>query len=495
MTGRPPTSWSSLHRIAVPAMLVTAEATWASILLSAAFNSSPGPHVRLPFLALALPAALAVAWMAAILRLRWRWWWKAPVVGIGAAAGLALTAGVIGELSRSGSWWSTATEPWSATGHAAAVTAGVAWFAATLAWARGLWLGAAPQSFRHVAWSLGLGALAFIGIFAGRGDHQAAAFLANTSKAGWLFFVFFPLTAAAAALVRERQLEETWLNRSGTPPGLVWASVLALPMVGIGLIALLLAVIVGPGAPIVGRGVARAAEAVGAAVVAAVRWLAHLVPRSHPRPAQPLPGAPAHTPQAPRLHSAVPVHSYVTVPTVVWLILAALAALGVVYFLIRNVPGRLKWRSSLPDEEVDEERSSLFSWRHLFSQLRAALWRWPWRRRLPAGPGPRPATESAADEAAMASVRQSYRQLLVTARATGRGRRISETAHELEGRLSVELTPAPVDALRGLTFLYDGVRYGARPASESADTAAAVQSDTVRAALQEMASEAAQPGP
>ena len=476
-------------------MLVTAEATWASILLSAAINSSPGPHVRLPFLALAIPAAVAVAWSAAILRMRWRWWWKAPVVGIGVVVGLALTAGLIGELSRSGSWWSTATKPWSAPGHAAAVAAGVAWLAAILAWARGLWLGAAPQSFRHVAWSLGLGALAFIGIFAGRGDHHATAFLANTSKAGWLFFVFFPLTAAAAALVRERQLEETWLARSGSPPGLVWASVLVLPMVGIGLIALLLAVIVGPGAPIVGRGVARAAEAVGAGVVAAVRWLAHLIPRSHPRPAPTAPGAPAHTQQVPRPHTAVPVHSYVTIPVVVWEILAALAAVGLVYFLIRHFPRRLKWRSSPGDEEVDEERSSLFSWRHLFSQLRSALWRWPWRRRLPAGPGPRPATESAADEAAMASVRQSYRQLLVTARATGRGRRTSETARELEGRLSVELTPAPADALRGLTFLYDGVRYGASPASELANTAAAGQSDTVRAALEVMANEAAHPGP
>lgn len=480
--------------MAVPAVLVTAEATWASMLLSAAVNSSGGPHVRLPFLALAIPAVLAVAWCAAIMRLRWRWWWKALVVALGVVIGLPLTAGLIAELSRSGSWWPTATEPWSATGHGAAVVAGMAWLAAALAWGRGTWLGVAAPSFRHVVCSLGVGLAAFIGIFAGRGDHQAVAFQASTAGAAWLFFVFFPLTAAAAALARERELEETWLARSGTPPGLVWVSVLALPMVGIGLVALLLAIIVGPGAPIVGRGVARAALAVWAGIAAAARWLWDLLPRSHSSPGNPGAGLPPR--RLPAEHLPGPVHSSLAVPAVVWVIIAVLAAVAGGYFFVRfvigNFPSRLKWWSQ-PEEPVDEERTSLFSWRHLWSQLRAAVWRWPRRRRL-ARPAAVEPTVSAGDEAELASVRRAYRRFLSTARASGRGRGASETAHELETRLSAELTPDPAGALRELTSLYQGVRYGAAEPGEPAHTAATAQSDTVRAALEEMAAEANQVG-
>jgi hypothetical protein len=166
--------------------------------------------------------------------------------------------------------------------------------------------------------------------------------------------------------------------------------------------------------------------------------------------------------------------------------------LGVVaaaYFVVRNFPSRLKWRPTLSRDDVDEERSSLFSWGHLWSQLRAAVWRWP-RRRRPATPAPVAVPEGSGDEAELASVRRAYRGLLVTARATGRGRMRSETAHELETRLSAELTPAPADALRDLTFLYQDVRYGAADPAESAHVAAAVHSNTVQAALEEMASEA-----
>ncbi len=469
-------------------MLVVAEATWVSLLLGAAVNGSPGPHVRLPFLALAIPAVVAVVWSAAIVRLRWRWWWKGPLLAFGVLIGLALSAGLIAALSRSGSWWSTATEPWSASGHPAAVVAGVAWLGAILAWGRGVWLGIRPPSFRHVVCSLAIGGAAFIGVFAGRGDHHAAAFLANTSGAGWLFFVFFPLTAAAAALARERELEETWLARSGDPPGLVWVSVLALPMVAIGLVALLLAVIVGPGAPIVGRGVARGARDIWAGISAAIGWLWNLVPRSHAGPVK-APGAGGRTGRVPSSHLAGPVHSSLTVPPVVWVIIAVLAVVAAAYFVVRHLPSRMRWRPSFSRDAVDEERTSIFSWGHLWSQLRSALWRRPWRRR-PAPPAPVVAPESAGEEAELASVRQAYRGLLFTARATGRGRMTAETAHELETRLSAELTPAPADALRELTFVYHDVRYGTAEPAEPVHMAAVVQSDAVRAALEEMAGEA-----
>jgi hypothetical protein len=66
----------------------------------------------------------------------------------------------------------------------------------------------------------------------------------------------------------------------------------------------------------------------------------------------------------------------------------------------------------------------------------------------------------------------------------------SETAHELETRLSAELTPVPAGALRELTFVYQDVRYGAAASGEAAQMAAAAQSTPVRAALEEMAGEA-----
>jgi hypothetical protein len=369
----------------------------------------------------------------------------------------------------------------------------MAWLAAGLAWGRGAWLGVRSPSFRHVVWSLACGGAAYIGIFAGRGDHQAASFLANTSGAGWLFFVFFPLSAAAAALARERELEVTWLGRSGSPPGLVWVSVLALPMLGIGLVALLLAVIVGPGAPIVGRGVARAATEVWAGVTAAAGWLWHLIPRSHSGPPKP-PG----TAGLPRRIPATPVpdhvHSSLTVPPAVWAVIAGLAVVAAAYFVVRHLPSPARWRPRLSRDAVEEERSSLFSWRHLWSQLRGALWRWP-RRRRPARLAPVPVPQSAPDQPELASVRLAYRRFLSTARATGWGRMSSETARELEARVSVELTPDPADALRALTFLYHDVRYGAAEPAQPARAAAVAQSDTVRAALEEMVSEADPPGP
>src|ERR1700683_1333788 len=65
---------------AVPACLVVGEATWVSLLVSASYNGSTGPHVRLPYLGFAVPAVLAVTATAATARLRWRWGWPALLV-------------------------------------------------------------------------------------------------------------------------------------------------------------------------------------------------------------------------------------------------------------------------------------------------------------------------------------------------------------------------------------------------------------------------------
>ena len=207
-------------------------------------------------------------------------------------------------------------------------------------------------------------------------------------------------------------------------------------------------------------------------MAAAVGWLWHLVPRSHAGPARP-PGVGGRTGRVPQSHLGGQGHSSVLVPAVVWVIIAVLAVVAAAWFLVRNVPSRIRWRPKLSrDPAVDEERSSLFSWGHLWSQLRGALVA---LAPPPAARPPRPRRRrrrASGEEAELASVRQAYRGLLVTARATGRGRMTSETAHELESRLSAELTPAPADALRELTFLYHDVRYGAAHPAESAHVAA-----------------------
>src|SRR5580704_5726877 len=214
MAGNRPTSWTFSSRTLIAGALVVAESAWVSLLVNAAVNGSPGPHVHLPFLALAIPAVAAAAVSAASGRLGWRWWWQGAVLAPAVVAGAAVTAGLTSSLTRSGSFWRVAVQPWTADGHPAAVAAGAAWFVAGLAWARGTWLGIAPPTLRQAAWSVGLGGAAFLGVFAGRADVHSTAFRAATGPAGWLLFVAFPFATAAVALIHEHDLEAQVLLRA-----------------------------------------------------------------------------------------------------------------------------------------------------------------------------------------------------------------------------------------------------------------------------------------
>ncbi len=159
-----------------------------------------------------------------------------PVVVVGAS----LTAATVGVLtSGSGSWWRLATQPWSVTGHTAATVAGMAWFVAALAWARGTWLGTVSPSFRATVWSLGLGAAAFIGMFLGRADRHAAAFRATTAGAGWLLFLWFPLVRhCGGAGTGARYWRDRPCRAPRSRPSAQWLTMLSLPMLGVALIAL-----------------------------------------------------------------------------------------------------------------------------------------------------------------------------------------------------------------------------------------------------------------
>jgi len=460
--------------------MVIAESTWVSLLVNAVVNGSTGPHVRLPFPVLAVPAVAAVAVGATGARVGRRWWWQAAVLIPAVVASAAVSAGIIGSLTRSGSPWRVGTQPWTAAGHPAAVTAGAAWFVAGLAWIRGAWLGVAPPSLRHAGWSVGLGGAAFLGIFAGRAEAHAAAFRAATGPAGWLLFVGFPFAAAAVALVREHDLEVQVLLHARSQPGGIWLTVLALPMLGVALVALVLAVVGGPVAPVVGRAAARAAEAIWWLVAAAAAALGRLLPGARTRPAT-TPAVPVGPPvKAP----PPPGHTAAVLPPVVWQVLAAVALVGLVVAIARFV--RPHWRRRWSPEGVTDtgEHDSVFTWAHLLSQvlggIRALLNR---LRRRPGGAGVPVAPMAPEDGAGPETVRHAYRRMLAAARASGSARSATETTRELAGRLASGPAVSAAGPLGGLTATYDAVRYGELEPAEQARAHATAQADLVSAAL------------
>jgi hypothetical protein len=485
MIGKNATSWSWLNSIGIPALLVIAEATWVSLLIDATVDTTNGPHPDVPFLALAVSALAAVAAAGGVGRIAWNWWRRVLVLIPIVVFGVSVSAATLSVLtSGSGSWWSTAIKPWSVGGHAAASAAGAAWFVAVLAWGRGVWVAAVAPSFRATVWSLGLGAAAFTGIFLGRADRHAVAFNSATGGAGWLLFLWFPLAATVVVLVRERDLEKQALLRARSRPTAQWLTVLTLPMLGVALVALAIAVVVGPGAPLVGHAVARVATAVWHSIVSVARWLRSLFPGgdSHPGSSR-IPTQPSRPPTHYLPSKAAHVHS--SLPVIIFEVLAVVIVVGAILYLARNFrPLRFRWKP--PNAAVEDEvRDSVFSWRHLGKQLWEALlgWRKSLRRRRQERTTPVLPFEASHQPRSAENVRQAYRRMLRAARASGRGRHANETTQELQGRLTTALANRPAEALAALTYLYEGVRYGEIDPSEGGRAQATADSDRVTAAL------------
>ena len=276
--------WNWLHNVAVPVALAVIEATWASLCLSAIVNGSGRFHMDLPYLAFALPAATAACLVGLSGRLSWRWWQRSIAVAPLVVLGAALTAGLVSELSVPGSFAAVALHPWTVVGRVPSETAAIAWLVAALTWLRGTWLGARPITFAHAAWSVSLGVLAFVVLFLVlAADHHPAAHLA-TPLAAVLFIVFFAGSIAVLALVRERDVEVEAQGRSNSRPSGAWLTVLAIPLLGVAAVALVVVLLVGPLAPLVGRGVERAGLGIGAAIAWLARAIADLFPKSHPKP-------------------------------------------------------------------------------------------------------------------------------------------------------------------------------------------------------------------
>src|SRR4051795_10683015 len=120
MTGPRDRAWTSLHRVAVPALWAAADATWAAVWIGAAANTSATFRMHLPYFAFAVPAVVAAVISGWTGRFGWHLWRRvlmlAPIVVVGAA----VTAGALSEGSVDGSFWRVAIHPWTWVGSAPA---------------------------------------------------------------------------------------------------------------------------------------------------------------------------------------------------------------------------------------------------------------------------------------------------------------------------------------------------------------------------------------
>ncbi|HLI00034.1 MAG TPA: DUF4129 domain-containing protein [Acidimicrobiales bacterium] len=479
--------------LAAPLLLAVSEAGWGSLLLRSWAADGRHVHLSLPYLAVLLPLAAAVAGVGAARRVlpagRGR---SARVLRRTALAalvviGLMLSAGTISSLSVGGSWLVAATHPWASVGHEATVVARTAWVVAVLTWLRGTWLVSVELSARQVVLS-GVGAaVTFLAVFISHAASPHSQFAATTGGAGALFFVTFPAAGAAVALVRQQELEEIVLQRRGSGPGGVWLTTLLVPMLVVSAVGLAVATIGGPVARFAGRLAADIVRLAARALAALFSLLPGINIHVKPAPPHGLPaGVPGH------LKNVHPGH------TPGWLLAVAIAVsavvvAGLVYLIVRLVLRYLADHRPQPGVAAeDEERDSVFSWSHLLAQLRGALRRLVPRRRrragTPSGVGRAAAGAGGPDAEGGASagpldVRAAYRRLLVESRRLGLGRRPPETPLELETRFAAVLSSRVVDHAGGdvdaLTDVYNGVRYGAAVTGDAEARAATARVERI----------------
>jgi hypothetical protein len=470
MTGETTTSWSWLHSLAVPAVVAAVEATWISAWLGVAAHVGPHHPADVPWLAVAAPAVVAVG--AGTLRPRL----PHPELGAGrvaarvlsgmiVVAAMAATAGILTAVLSHAGWATAGFQPWDLHDPVSRSTLKLAWWIAVVTWLGGLWLGSDELRESQAVSAVGLAVAALTLLFvAAAVDHSATLHRTTGRAAVLLLAVVFPGGGAVLALVHERDLERRSLRRPSTTPSGAWLAALAGPMAVVSAVAVLVALAVGPLAPLVGRGLRLAALGVAAGIVDALRWLGHFLPHGqiHLRaPTQPVRRQLRLAPLRPGRPS-----EWVTIVLVVVAALAVGTLLVMVArALLRLYRGRTR-RAGTAAAAVEGERvDSVFSWGHLLQQIRA------WARRRvraltrqhAAAPADRGAGPPASPEPVPDSVRAHYRRLLAAAGAAGHGRSPSETPLELERRLAFLHPEGAGDHLDELTQLYDRVRYGREP--------------------------------
>jgi hypothetical protein len=228
---------------------------------------------------------------------------------------------------------------------------------------------------------------------------------------------------------------------------------------------LLVAVTVGPAAPLVGRGVAWVAEGMWWLIVTPLSALWHLLPTSHTQP--PISAARNGLHPVPVVAPATHTTSTTQIPSVIGYVFFAVALVVVAVLIIRYLRPLGRGGRGPADVAEGEERDSVFSWRHLADQLRHALTTLFTRRhRRSTRPAVVAVPDTSGRDPEAESVRQAYRRMLKAARSSGQGRAANETPLELQRRLGAGPAAGAADALAELTDLYDGVRYGEHESAE-----------------------------
>ena len=541
MTGETKTSWTWLHRVVVPAILAAVGATWVSTWLAALVHVGTRP-ARLSYPLVAAPVVVAVTATAVARRVVPEGSWQAARAALssgprtlrrslhrsarvattlaGGSAGselgslasigwvgsvtlawvaaVALTAGLVSSALGPAGWLVAATHPWNLRGAGPTGAADLGWFVAIGSWVVGTWLSRREvDEQRGLRWNATAAAALTLFFLVAALHGGQLRHLAGGAAA--LLLVAFPGAAATLALVHQRDLERRILHRAAAPPGPVWLAALGGPMAALAGVAVLAALLVGPLAPVIGHGLHQVFDWVIGAIVALLRGV-----RGHPQVRKPTevppPAAVGTRHYLATRRGASPLWVTVLLDSVIGAaLLAALAAVAA--RVLRWYRGRRAHPSVPTEPETEVESDSVFSWSHLFRQLRDALSRRRPRLRLsirhprPSSTDPSPPT-APTPEPTGGSIRAEYRRLLVAAAAAGKARARAETPLELAARLasprsepaasapgradrsgaaSVEIPSEPAgatDELGQLTEMYDEVRYGAAPDDgERAETA------------------------
>ena len=464
MIGSDERSWSSLYNVVIPAIVVWIEASWVSAWLGALANIAPHFRADVPLLALATPALLAAVLSGCSARLTWPSWCRtlatAPLVVIATA----LSAGVIGMLYLHGSFSAISAHPWTVTGKTPSAEAALAWFAATLAFARGTWLGWQELSFTHAVGAVIFSTLGFVVFFIlGATNHATASFHPQIGAAAILLLLAFPGAIAVIALVNERELELNSLRHRRSRPNLGWLGAVLVPMVVLAVVGVLLALGIGPLAPFVGRFIRAIALWVAAVIRDFALWLGHFFHAAKRVPAH-LVGPSGITSHSGKL--------VIHVPLWIWfaaVVIGVLVATVVLFFILRTLlhmrlhRDRQRRRLAVHPEE---QRESIFSWRHLLGQVLGLIYGLFGRLKGGDGTGITRNASVVGAQPSANSVRHNYRRVLLAARTAGHGREISETPFELERRLSLVTGASAQVALREMTEVYERTRYGEESSSD-----------------------------
>lgn len=430
-----------IKRVGGSLLLVVAEMAWVTTALDAFANGTAGHHrpaVSLPFLALAVPAVLAVmvAHLVKVPNARLASGLAVTVVALLLAA---ISAEIVSSLTPGVAMWSAPTSLVAARA--------VRWAAvgSVIAWARGTWLGVAAPSPRQATSSCALGAAVMVAVVAERATGHPAALGRATAGVAWMLVVLFVSGVGAIAWTHHQSIERAAMRRAGNGPGAGWLGVMAIPaaaLVGAAFLAALLGDAVGPAAV---RALGQLGSFIAHHVSSPFHHLSLPTSGAGPIGGEPHPPPPHHAGKVPPVSTQF--HGSVGDVVLGLVILAALVAAG--YYALRVTRVLSARRQSVA---VDEQRSSFFSWSRLLARLRAVVF----RRRQHVAPAPVPITvEVPAPDAQLDPVRAAYRRFLLASRAAALGRSPTETPRELARRL-----PLDRGALGELTSAYERVRYG-----------------------------------